>query len=293
LLLPELTVPPRFLGQLQAALGAHAAAIRTEARKSGTLGDPPCYPVLMVAGSFHLSVGGDSQQMVNRAVVLDYRGQKIPLRNNFAGLDLEQTWYVEKLSRYTIRKSQIAEAPELIEALGLNDTDAAFAAEPGQRGKSLPIVQAGLLGRMSVVICLDLMDKLDPWLKKFQGKGWVDWLYVPSASTETQPFAHANQQWSGKGVCTVVVNACWLLEQAKKWPDAAFAQAGIPQGEPIFRDFDPEQGAKRCGGWRCGELRGRFGLQPTLSGQPESCTLSCGKCLAVLDLELDVAWPLT
>ncbi|MEO5350146.1 MAG: hypothetical protein H7836_10930 [Magnetococcus sp. YQC-3] len=293
LLLPELTVPPRFLEKLQDVMKARAAAIKAEARREGTLGDPPCYPVLLVAGSFHLPEGGEPQQTVNRTVVLDYCGQEITLQESLPGLAAEQTWFSDKLSCYTICKSQIAQAPELIEALGLNGKGVVYATEPGDPGKYLPVVQAGPLGRMAAVICRDLFDELSRWFGRFQGKGWVDWLYVPSASTETARFTQANKEWSQKGVCTVVVNACWLLEQAKKWPDSLFAQAGIPQGEPVFRASDPPPGRKRYALWRRGDCTGRFGLQPTLSGQSTSCSLSCGECLAVLDVELDGEWPLT
>ncbi len=297
LVLPELSVPPKFLSLLQSALQDHFETQKKRASERGFLGAPPCYPILTVAGSFHVSNGTCTLEAVNRTVVLDYRGEEVAFKSNMAGGD-PSPWTMEKLARYTIRRSHLPdEASGLIHELGLNDAKVDFAAEPGRLGTVLPIVYAGpRLGMMTTVICIDFLEGVRSWLDQFQGKGWVDWLFVPSASTETAPFARSSKEWSEKGVCTVVVNACWLLEQAKKWPGASFAQAGIPQGAPLSRGSNRPQ-KKRYARWRQDHFEtkaGDYALPPP--SQPYGtggCTRSCGECLAILDLELDEGSPRT
>ncbi|MEO5362963.1 MAG: hypothetical protein H7838_04995 [Magnetococcus sp. DMHC-8] len=291
LLLPELAVPPRFLALLQEAMRAHFDAEKEEARQMGWLDAPPCYPVLMVAGSFHMLNGTNPLQAVNRTVVLNYRGEEVLFDSNAIGREDLVPWSMEKLVRYEIHRSQLPdEATELIGALGLDDAGVACAVEPGVVGTVLPIVYAGSrLGLMTTAICIDFIDPagLQPWLGQFQGKGWVDWVFVPSATPETEAFENTSKAWGKKGVCTVVVNACWLLDRAKKWARASFAMAGIPLGAPTAR-ASRQQRNKRYARWRHGgtEATG-FSLRPLLSDASGSCTLSCGECLAILDVELD------
>ncbi|MBF0611827.1 MAG: hypothetical protein HQL55_11975 [Magnetococcales bacterium] len=282
LTLPELTAPPGLLELLKAAMKNHHQAQVDKARAAATTGPVVSYPLLLVAGSFHISQDDDPQQAVNQALVLDKRGDEIILEHylrpplNFDG---EPKWSMEKLHPFTIRNSQLSNAPELARNLGLDDVEVEFATEPGRLGDKLPIVHAGALGRMAVVICIDFLAGLKSWLDKFQGKGWMDWLFVPAASTETAPFAATNKDWGNRGVCTLVVNACWLVEAANKWP-AQFVQAGIPTGLPT----DGQR--KRWHAWEHPELKtsDKFGLSPKTT---DCCTMGCDNCLSILEVELD------
>lgn len=221
LILPELTISPGLRARLSQALRQ-----RERVRALETPGRPP-RPVLIVAGSYHEPDA--TGRVVNRSVVLDYRGLPVGLS---APSEESTAWSHDKVARFLFETRQLfnGDKGELLKALergmGLDREGISGGTEPEVLGQSFTIV-GSRIGQVSVAICIDYLTHCKNWHDEVQG-AWIDWVWVPAATTRVDDFRQIARNLAIQGTGTVAVNACWLCEALQAWKDQWAGLAHLP-----------------------------------------------------------------
>ena len=175
LILPELCLPPAQLDYLKQALRGRSLAYR---------------PVLVIAGSWHVSHEGDT--WINRSEMLDGRGRLL--------------WAHDKCTAYDIPASQAEKMPtQTLQMLGI---DARGGVEDIALGRQLTLWD-GPWGRLTTLICKDFFaEDLRSLLVETQ----ATLLLVPTMSERTEIFEQrARELGSLCRASSFISNSAWLL----------------------------------------------------------------------------------
>ncbi len=248
LLLPELTVSSELRSRLAAEL---EASFRLGKREDPEL---PPRPWLVIAGSYHATEAG---RTVNRCTVLDHRGRpaklslfEIPAEAEGAG-DSGRTvdWCHDKVARFEIPGEAFAGLPDperaaWLQRLGMDRPGIAGGAEPPDLGNVFTVVMTPR-GRMALAICIDYLNICAGWRDEIQG-GWLDWLWVPSATLRVSDFEHKARDLAIDGTGTVVVNACWFPEALRAWSGqwAGFVHLPLSAGSWLAGRYGDERATR-------------------------------------------------
>lgn len=246
LVLPELTVGPNFRRILEEELRA-ANAGRDDPR-----------PVLTVAGSAHTDT---DDGVLNEAIVLGPRGRIAEVVR--ATESAKREWRHHKLTHYIIHRTELAQLPEddrrrWIMGLGLDDESLVGAMEPSKLGDEVLLVDTPI-GSACVIICIDHLARSRHWQRPLDPP-FVDWYWVPTASTKTNDFKAVDKDCALAGSAAVVANACWLLETFDAWGTGDAALVHAP-GDALAWDWvrngaTGEKRAQRVAPWGEERMRG-------------------------------------
>ncbi|MBU0501234.1 MAG: hypothetical protein KJ558_04635 [Gammaproteobacteria bacterium] len=247
LLIPELTMSPALLDGI-------CKKLRDRHFEAGGKGGD--YPLLVVAGSFHVDEKGEekaSGAFSNTAVVLDGAGEVL--------------WRTQKRHQFVLRGDQI---PRIVPRVWSGLAKSGFNCEPRTIGSTIEIRDTPL-GRTWVTICLDFLNTANRMAAGPEYLGMADWILIPAASCRTDDFESSAKRFANSSqIVSVLVNACWLIKLfscEKIGVGMAYAPQGLGKivwGEPCAI------GSAVCGN------------PPPAKGG--TCTGGCDQCLLVLSV---------